>query len=86
MLAIDVRDCDIMVSVPDSHGGVAPMLVALEEAGLGVTHIEPWAGEPGIYRLTFTDSPEHALRILESIGCRGAATSPLLRSGSTMVA
>lgn len=41
MLAIDVRDCDIVVAMPHRHGGVARMLMALENAELGVSRIEP---------------------------------------------
>jgi hypothetical protein len=70
MLAIDVRDCDIVVTTPHRHGGVAWMLVALEDAGVGVSQIEPRIGEPGMYRLRARGSPEIAVRILEGIGCR----------------
>jgi hypothetical protein len=70
MLAIDVRDCDIIVAMPHRHGGVARMLVVLEDAGLGVTRIEPRIGETGIYRLTVRGSPEAAVRILAAIGYR----------------
>jgi DNA-binding PadR family transcriptional regulator len=70
MLSIDVRDCDIVVAMPHRHGGVARMLVALEDAGLGVSRIEPRAGQTGMYRLTANGSPELAVRILEGIGCR----------------
>jgi hypothetical protein len=70
MLAIDIRDCDIVVTTPHRHGGVARMLVALEDAGLGVSHIEPRIGETGTYRLRANGSPEIAVRILERIGCR----------------
>jgi hypothetical protein len=37
MLAIDVTDSDLMLVMPHGHGGVAGMLVALEDAGLGVS-------------------------------------------------
>jgi len=46
------------------------MLVALEDAGLGVSQIVPRNGEPGMYRLRAKGSPEIAVRILEGIGCR----------------
>jgi hypothetical protein len=70
MLAIDVRDSDIMVTTPHRHGGVARMLTALQDAGLRVIRIEPRANEHGMYRVTLTDSPELAVRILKAIGCR----------------
>ena len=37
MLAIDVTDSDLMLVMPHRHGGVAGMLIALEDAGLGVS-------------------------------------------------
>ena len=70
MLAIDIRDCNILVTTPHRHGGVARMLVALEDAGLGVSQIEPRIGETGVYRLRAKGSAEIAVRILEGIGCR----------------
>ena len=69
MLAIDVRDSDLMLVVPHRHGGVAGMLVALEDAGLGVSRIEPRIGDAGMYRLTVRGSAEIAVTILEGIGC-----------------
>ena len=60
MLAIDVSDSDLLLAMPHRHGGVAHMLVALEDAGLG---------ETGMYRLTVKGSAEIAARILEGIGC-----------------
>ena len=70
MLAVDVRDSDLILAMPHRHGGVACMLVALEEAGLGVSRIEPRTGEAGMYRLSVKGSAEIAVRILEGIGCR----------------
>ena len=70
MLAIDVRDSDIMETTPHRHGGVARMLAALQDAGLRVIRIVPRTNEVGMYRLTLTDSPEFAVRILEAIGRR----------------
>ena len=70
MLAVDVRDSDLILAMPHRHGGVARMLVALEEAGLGVSRIEPRTGEAGMYRLSVKGSTEIAVRILEGIGCR----------------
>jgi DNA-binding PadR family transcriptional regulator len=70
MLAVDVRDSDVILAMPHRHGGVARMLVALEEAGLGVSRIEPRTGEAGMYRLSVKGSAEIAVRILEGIGCR----------------
>jgi hypothetical protein len=72
MLAIDVRDSDIMETTQHRQGGVARMLAALQDAGLRVIRIEPRANETGLYRLTLIDSPEIALRILKAIGRRVA--------------
>jgi hypothetical protein len=72
MLAIDVRDTDIMGTAPHRQGGVARMLAALQEAGLRVIRIEPRTNETGMYRVTLTDSPELAVRILKAIGRRVA--------------
>jgi hypothetical protein len=74
MLAVDVRDSDLVVAMPHRHRGVARMLVALEDAGLGVSRIEPRTGEAGMYRLIVKGSPEIAVRILEGIGCRVTAS------------
>jgi hypothetical protein len=73
MLAIDVRDSDIMETTPQRQGGVARMLAALQGAGLRVIRIEP-RNEAGMYRVTLKDSPELALRILKAIG-RGVTPS-----------
>ena len=70
MLAIDVRNSDIILAMPHRQGGVASMLVALKDAGLGVSRIEPRIGETGMYRLMVNDNAEVAVRILEGIGCR----------------
>ena len=67
MLAIDVRDSDIIETMPPRQGGVARMLTALQDAGLRVIRIEPRTNEIGMYRVTLTDSPELALRILKGI-------------------
>jgi len=67
MLAIDVRDSDIMETAPHRPGGVTRMLVALQDAGLRVIRIEPRTNESGMYRVTLTDSPEFAVRILAAI-------------------
>jgi hypothetical protein len=70
MLAFDVKDSDLVVATPHHHGGVARMLMALEDAGLGVSWIEPRVGEAGKYRLMVKGGAELAVRILEGIGCR----------------
>ena len=69
MLAIDVTDSDLMLVMPHRHGGVAGMLIALEDAGLGVSRIEPRYGEAGMYRLIVQGKAEVAVTILEAIGC-----------------
>jgi len=78
MLAIDFRDSVLVLAMPHRHGGVARMLVALEEAGLGVSQIQPRIGEAGMYRLTVQGSAERAVTILEGLGCRvDPRTSPI---------
>jgi hypothetical protein len=67
MLAIDVRDSDIMETAPHRPGGVTRMLAALQDAGLRVIRIEPRMNVSGMYRVTVKDSPEFAVRILEAI-------------------
>jgi DNA-binding PadR family transcriptional regulator len=70
MLAIDIRDSDLVLATPHRRGGVADMLMALEDAGLGVSRIEPRIGEAGMYRLSVKGSAEIAVRVLEGMGCR----------------
>ncbi len=72
MLAIDIRDSDLVLAMPHRRGGVAvaDMLMALEDAGLGVSRIEPRIGEAGMYRLSVKGSAEIAVRVLEGMGCR----------------
>ena len=45
MLAIDAGESDFVLVMPHRHGGVASMLLALEDAGLGVSSIEPRVGD-----------------------------------------
>lgn len=80
MLSIDLSLRDIVVATPDRHGGVARMLAILENAGLGVSRIEPRIGQSGTYHVTIEGSPEAAVRILEAIGCQVA---PLHRRDSS---
>ena len=70
MLAIDVRDCHLTVVTPHRDGGVVSILVALGDARIEVSRIESRGDETGMYRLTVSDSPELAVRILEGIGCQ----------------
>ena len=70
MLAIDVRDCHLTVITPHRHGGVASILVALGDARIEVSRIEPQGDDCGMYRLTVSGSPELAVRILEGIDCQ----------------
>jgi hypothetical protein len=67
MLAIDVRDSDIMETAPQRPGGEHARDAALQDAGLRVIRIEPRMNESGMYRVTVKDSPEFAVRILEAI-------------------
>ncbi len=76
MLGVDIRDSDIVLAMPNRHAGVAGVLVALEDAGLGVSRIEPRTGETGMYRLTVKGSAEVAVKVLEGIGCRVTPSSP----------
>jgi hypothetical protein len=46
------------------------MLVALGEARIEVSRIEPRGDDWGMYRLAVSDSAELAVRILEGIGCQ----------------
>jgi hypothetical protein len=73
MLAIDVRDSDIMETA-HRPGGVTRILAALQDAGLRVIRIEPRTNESGMYRVTLTDSPEFAVRILAAIRRRVSPT------------
>lgn len=75
MLAVDVNDCHIMVAMPRRHGGVAGMLVALGDADVAVSRIEPRGAETGIYRLTVGRPSRLAVRILEGIGCQVSSPS-----------
>jgi hypothetical protein len=52
------------------HGGVASILVALGDARIEVSRIEPQGDDCGMYRLIVSGSPELAVRILEGIGCQ----------------
>jgi hypothetical protein len=72
ILTIDVRDTDLVLTMPHRRG-VAHMLVALEDAGLGVSRIEPRIGEAGVYRLTVHGNAQSARSILEGLGCRVTA-------------
>ena len=65
----ELRDLHILASPPVRQDGVASMLIALGDAGIGVSQAEPEADDSGMYRLTVSDDPERALDILESIGC-----------------
>lgn len=59
----------IMVGPPRRSDGVALMLVALGDAGIGVSQVAPDADETGHYFLTVDRDPQLAVRILEGIGC-----------------
>ena len=67
--SVGTGDCHISVAPPLRSDGVAMMLVALGDAGIGVSHIEPRVDSSGLYRLTVDDIPDLAMRILEGIGC-----------------
>lgn len=69
VLSVGSRFLHILVTPPQQEAGVANILVALGDAGIGVTQVEPRADDGGIYRLTVTTNPELAARILEGIGC-----------------
>jgi hypothetical protein len=70
VFAVDPRACHITIAVPP-HGGVASIVVALGNARIDVTRIEP-CGDGGseMYRLTVLDRRRLAVTILEEVGCR----------------
>ena len=74
MLAMDVRRGHLLVAPPHRRDGVAAMLVALGDAGIVVTQVEP-DDDSGMYRLTVSGSVGRSAEVLEGIGCR-IGTSP----------
>ncbi len=69
-----------MVAVPPRHGGVAGIVVALGNAKIEVTRIEPRGSDGGeTYRLTVIDRAGLAVAVLEELGCRiiGPVTDPI---------
>jgi len=69
MLATEIVNCQITVSPPRRSDGVASMLVALGDAGMGVSQARPRADDGGMYILTVAGDPGRAKEVLESIGC-----------------
>ena len=64
------REHQIVAAPSHLSDGVANMLVALGDAGIGVSRVELQRDDEGLFRLTVEESPELALRILEGIGCQ----------------
>lgn len=79
MFAVDPRACHITIAVPP-RGGVAGIVVALGNARIEVTRVEPCGDGGGeMYRLTVLDRRQLAVAILEDFGCRivGRVTDPV---------
>lgn len=80
MYAMNTNDCQLIVSLPHRHGGVASMLAALGKAEIEVTRIEPRGDDgAGMYRVTVSHRPRLAVVLLEGFGCRvtGPASDPI---------
>jgi hypothetical protein len=80
VFAVDPRACHITVAVPPRLDGVAGIVVALGNARIEVTRIEPRGGDGSeTYRLTVVDRAGLAVAILEEFGCRiiGPVTDPI---------
>jgi hypothetical protein len=79
VFAVDPQACHITIAVPPRRG-VAGIVVALGNARIEVTRIEP-CGDGGseMYRLTVLDRRQLAVTILEEFGCRivGRVTDPV---------
>lgn len=71
----------VPVEVDDRPGGLAAVLAALEEAGVGVEYMYPFAGgpRPGKAAILFRfDDPARALAALEARGLRVPGEAELL--------
>jgi hypothetical protein len=80
VFAVDPRACHITIAVPPRRGGVAGIVVALGNARIDVTRIEPCRHDGSeTYRLTVVDRRQLAIAILQECGCRivGCVTDPV---------
>ena len=64
-------------------GSAADLLVALGNAGVGVTHLEPSGHDPRALVVAVDRDPDLAVRILEGIGCDVVTESASLMGSST---
>jgi hypothetical protein len=55
--------------MPQRHGGVAGILVALGDANIEVIAIEPEADNPGVFQLMLRESSQGAVELLQAMGC-----------------
>jgi hypothetical protein len=65
----DAAVFQITVTPPLRSDGVASMLVALGDAGIGVTQVVPTNDDTGMYRMTVNVSSTLAAKVLIGIGC-----------------
>jgi hypothetical protein len=68
MLAIDIRESDVLVTAVHRPSGADRVRAALEEAGLQVHEVVPSHGDERVYRLTLSGDPEQVVSILQRIG------------------
>jgi hypothetical protein len=65
----DVAGIQITVTPPLRSDGVARMLVALGDAGIGVSQVVPTNDDYGMYCITVNASSALASKVLVEIGC-----------------
>lgn len=75
MLAIDIRDSDVLATAVHRPSGADRVRAALEEAGLRVREVAPSHGDRRVYRLTLSGDPERAVTILRMFGDRPRVAS-----------
>jgi hypothetical protein len=75
VLAIDIRDSDVLATAAHDPTGASLVQLALEGAGLRVHQIEASDSDRRVYRLMLDGDAERAVTILQSIGGRWSAAS-----------
>jgi hypothetical protein len=75
VLAIDIRDSDVLATAAHDPTGASLVQLALEGAGLRVQQIEASDSDRRVYRLMLDGDAERAVTILQSIGGRWRAAS-----------
>jgi hypothetical protein len=75
VLAIDIRDSDVLATAAHDPTGASLVQLALEGAGLRVHQIEASDSDRRVYRLMLDGDAERAVTILQSIGGRWRAAS-----------